>query len=124
MNTQLNFQKTKTRSPKRLFNFRFAVVLASVCLGIGLLLPVIKSRTAKHHPLPRGEFLADARTMVAAMRYLLDPEPDIKKNPAPFAGSPVTFTQRPPGRTLEMSDSSCNSTATPAVSSTNLPAQT
>lgn len=124
MNTQLNFQRTKTRSPKRLFNFRFAAVLASVCLGVGLLLPVIKSRTANHHRMPRGEFLADARTMVAAVRYLLDSEPDIERNPGPFAGSPTASIQRPPGRTLEMSDSSCNQTATPAVASTNLPAQT
>jgi hypothetical protein len=124
MNPQLNFPRTKTRSSKRLFKFRLAALLVSICLGVGLLLPVIKSRAAKHHPMPRGEFLADVRTMVAAARYLLDPEPNIEQNPAPFTDVPMSFTQRPAGWTLEMSDSSCNSTSTPAVSSTNLHAQT
>jgi hypothetical protein len=124
MNTQLNFQRTKTRSPKRLFNFRFAAVLASVCLGVGLLLPVIKNGLWHHHRMPAGQFQADMRTMVAALRYLFDSEPDIEKNPAPFAGSPATFTQRTPERTVKMSDSSSNQTETDTGSATNLAAQT
>jgi hypothetical protein len=62
--------------------------------------------------------------MVAAVRYLFDSEPDTEKNPAPFAGSPATLTQRTTERTVEMSDSSSNQTETGAGSATNPPAQT
>jgi hypothetical protein len=123
MNTSLNSRRTKTRSPKRRFNFKLVIVLASLCLGAGLLLPVLKSRAGNHHAMPPGQFQADLRTMVAGIRYLLDSEPAADNNPAIFTGRNATFTQRPPGRTLEMSDRSFNQTETQAGSSTNPPAQ-
>jgi hypothetical protein len=121
MNTSLNLQGTRTRNPKRRFNFRLAVVLAFVCLGAGLLLPVIKSRVGNHHAIPPGQFKADLRTMVAGMRYLLQSEPDVDNNRAIFTSRNTAFTQRPSGRTLEMSDRSSNQTEAPAGSSTNPP---
>jgi hypothetical protein len=126
MNTSLNFQQDKNRSAKsaRRFRFKLLVGLASVCLGVGLLLPVIKNGSWHHHRVPAGQFRADIRTMVAAVRYLLAPEPVVGRSPSIFTGRTATFTQRVPGRTFEMSDSSCNQTATHAGSSTDLPVQT
>jgi hypothetical protein len=123
MKAPLNFQETRIRSskPARRFNFKPAIGLAFLCLGAGLLLPVLKSRDGNHHAMPPGQLQADLRTMVAGMRYLIESEPAMDNNPAIFTGRNATFTQRPLGRTLEMSDRSSNQTETQAGSSTNPP---
>jgi hypothetical protein len=124
MNPPSNFEETKVRlsKPARRFNFKLAGALASVCLVTGLLLPYINYRPANHHRMPRGQFQADMRTMVAAVRYLFTPESDMEKNPAYFAGSTGPITQRALARPLETSDRSSNQTETNVASATSLPA--
>ena len=123
MKAPLNFQKTRIRSskPGRRFNFKPAMGLAFVCLGAGLLLPVLKNRVGNHHAMPPGQFQADMRTMVAGIRFLMEREPGMDKNPAIFTGRNTAFTQPPPGRTLEMSDRSFDQTETQADASANPP---
>ncbi len=101
MKAPLNFPAIKNPDPKagRRPHFKLAIGLASVCLGVGLLLPVIKIGFWHQHRVPPGQFQADMRTMVAGVRYLLAPEPDFPKAPAGFDGRPVTFEQRAPGQT-------------------------
>ena len=98
MNTPLNLQETKINNRKlaKRFSFKLAIGLASVCLGVGLLLPAIKIGFWHHQRVPVGQFQADMRTMVAEVRYLFTPETDFEKAPAQFDDRPVTFEQRTP----------------------------
>ena len=116
MNPSSNLPATNDRSHarRRRFNFKLAAVLACLCLGAGLLLPFVKSRAGNHHhAMPPGQFQADLRTMVAGVRYLLEPEPARDKLPAVLTV-----------RTLEVTDRTGNQTAAPAESTTNPPAAT
>ena len=124
MNTTLNFQKTKDRSAKsaRRLNFKLVALLASVCIGAGLLLPVIKSHCVKHHAMPPGQFRADMRTLVATVRYLLAAEPVVEEHPAFAAGTSTDFAHLTPNRTLDLPDQSPLQTGPTSGSSTNPPA--
>ena len=87
MNPPLNFREAKIRNSEsaRRLSLKLATGLACLCLGAGLLLPVIRSRAANHHAMPPGQLQADLRTFAAEVRYLLAPEPVIERHPAPFA---------------------------------------
>jgi hypothetical protein len=124
MKTSLNHQKisNKNRRLARIFNFKFAIVTASLCLSVALLLPVIKNLAGHNHPMPAGQFQADARTMAAAVRYLLASESTNNK-PVQFKDKPVAFAQIKSGRSLEMSGTSSNQTEIRTDAATNLPAQ-
>src|ERR1700710_2714504 len=95
MKTQLNFSRAKTGGPKpgRPFNFKFAVGLACVCVGTALLLPTIKSAFGGHQRKPSGQFQAEVRTLIAEVRYLLTPETDYSKIPAPFENNTVPVAE-------------------------------
>jgi hypothetical protein len=123
MNPPSNFEETKVRlsKPARRFNFKLAGALAAVCLVTGLLLPYINFRGANHHRMPPGQFRADMRTMVAAVRYVFTPESDVEKT-ANFVVRTGPITQRALARPLEMSDRSSNQTGTNVASATSLPA--
>jgi len=73
------------------FFLRLVAGLVCLCVGIGLFLPVIKNWGAPAHRIPRGQFLADVRTLVAGAHYLFGSDADLKTNP-------VEFTTRPPER--------------------------
>ncbi len=126
MKTQLNLQKSKTRSPKPAppIYFRLGAMLGCLCIGAGLLMPAVKSRIESHHPLPAGQFQADMRTVFAAVRYLLTPEIIVPPNPVPSDNSSTTLAQITPAQTLEMAGIATNQTGAPVLSSTNSPAQT
>jgi len=112
MNPSSNFSTNDRRHDRRRrFNFKLGVGLACLCLGACLLLPFVKGRTGNHHAMPRGQFQADLRTMVAGVRYLLQSEPALDRHPAIVSG-----------RNLEVTDRSGNRIATPADSTTNPPA--
>ena len=125
MNTSPLCQKTSTRSPKLalLCYSSLAVVLSFLCLGMGMLLPLFKNEVGNNFPRPPGQLQADARTLVAAVRYLLEPEPHIETVPAAFSGSTVTFTQQALGQPFETSVYSSNRTEMPSAPSTNPPAR-
>lgn len=80
--------------PKTPFYAKFAISLACLCIGIGLLLPVLKSRSAGGHPMPAGQLQADLRTMVATARYLCQAESDFENSPAWFCASSPLLAQR------------------------------
>ena len=113
MNPSSNLSAAKDRrhERRRRFNFKLAAGLACLCLGTGLMLPFVKSRTGSHHAMPPGQFQADLRTMVAGVRYLFASEPAMDRQPGTFSG-----------RSLEVTDRSGNRIATPGDSTTNLPA--
>ncbi|MEJ0088377.1 MAG: hypothetical protein WDM80_01255 [Limisphaerales bacterium] len=98
MKTQLIFQRAKTGDPKpnRPLNFKFAIVLACVFLGAALLLPAMKSAFGEHHRKPSGQFQAEVRTLIAEVRYLLTPETDHPKIPAPFDDNAVPIALNTP----------------------------
>jgi len=123
MKTQLNFQEAKIRGskPARRLNLKLAIGLAALCLGAGLLMPVLKSRAGIHHAMPPGQFQADMRTMVAGIRYLLESEPAMAKHPGNLAGRNMDAPHPAPSGPLEMSDRSGNPTAPPAGTATNPP---
>jgi len=123
MKTPLNFQAANRSGskPARRFNFKLAIGLAALCLGAGLLMPVLKSRAGIHHAMPPGQFQADMRTMVAGIRYLLESEPALAKNPGNLVGLNTDASQPAPGGPLEMSDRSGMSTAPTAGTATNPP---
>jgi hypothetical protein len=124
MKTTLNFQRDENRSAKsaRRFSFKLAAALASVCVGAGLLLPVIKSHNASHHAMPPGQFRADMQTLVAAVRYLLAPEPVAEGHQVFAAGTSTDFTHLTPNRTLDLPGQLPPRTETAIGSSTNPPA--
>ena len=124
MNMKLNFNETKSRSvrPTRPLNFKLAAALASVCVGAGLLLPVVKNHSVSHHAMPSGQFRADMQTLVAAVRYLLAPDPALENPPVLAADASAGFAHLTPNRTLDMPDQSPPRTETAAGSSTNPPA--
>lgn len=98
MNTSVNLQENSTSNlkPAKRLHFKLVIGLASVCLGVGLLLPAIQIGFWHHQRVPAGQFQADMRTMVAEVRYLFTPETDFEKAPAQFDDRPVTFEQRTP----------------------------
>ncbi len=62
---------------------RFAAVVACLCLGGALFLPTFINATGRHH-VPKGQLLADARTLVATVHYLFQAESDFETKPAPL----------------------------------------
>ena len=110
MKTQLNFKSAKTSGPKpsRPLNFKFATGLACVCIGVALLLPAMKSAFGEHHRKPSGQFQAEVRTLIAEVRYLLTPETDHPKIPAPFDDNTVPVAQNKPAQILATFTSSSN----------------
>ena len=104
MQTPSDVQKTAKRNPKfgPPFYFRFALVLACLCLGMGLLLPAIKHAALHGHPMPPGQLQADARTLIATVHYLFAAESDFKMNPARFPGGSQNFVQRTNSQSSEM----------------------
>jgi hypothetical protein len=125
MNKTLNFWDAKNRSAKsaRRLNFKLAAALASVCVGAGLLLPVIKSHNANHHAMPPGQFRADMLTLVAAVHYLLAPDPVVERQPVFAASVPPVLAHGSPGQAVELPDPSGRPTEPAAVASPNPPAQ-
>jgi hypothetical protein len=124
MNTKLNFQREKNRGAKsaRRFSFKLAAALASICIGAGLLLPVIKCHNASHHAMPPGQFRADMRTLVAAVHYLLAPDPVVEPQPVYTASVPPVLAHGATGQTTELPDPASRPTEPKAVASPNPPA--
>ena len=94
MNTPLRRQRIKICSPKSILRWHLSLagLLSFLCFGVGLILPPIKNEAGNNFPMPRGQLQADTRTLVAALRYLLEPVPDIAMAPAAFSGSDAAFT--------------------------------
>jgi hypothetical protein len=124
MNTNLNFRRDKNRSAKsaRRSSFKLAAALASLCIGAGLLLPVVKNHGGNRHAMPPGQFRADMRTLAAAVSYLLGPDPVVEQHPLFATGIYEGFTDLSPGRTHEMPGPLSRQTETTISSSTNPPA--
>jgi hypothetical protein len=78
------------------------MVLACLCLGLGLLLPAWKNAGVEGHPAPRGQLPADLRTLFAAVRYLFQPEADGGMNPARFSDGAPNLVQGTNNRPFEM----------------------
>src|SRR5688572_18445413 len=98
MNTPPFNQRIKTRSPKSglLWQLGLAGVLPLLALGAALLLPPVKNETGNNFRRPAGQLKADARTVVAALRYLFEPDPDLVICMAGTNCSPIAPTPSAP----------------------------
>jgi hypothetical protein len=125
MNRPLNLQASQSRRPSlaRRLILNLAIGLAVLCVGAGLMMPVIKSRSGSHHRMLPGQLHADVRTLISGMRYLLSPELPAEKNPIIVAGNNLALAQSTPVRTLGLPEISCNQTGAPAGPLTNPPVQ-
>jgi hypothetical protein len=76
MNTHL--QRPATGGPKTGFAgwFGLASLMLTLCCGTGLLLLPAGIETSKGDRVPAGQLSADMRSLVAALRYLLEPDLD------------------------------------------------
>jgi hypothetical protein len=97
MNTPPFNQRIKTRSPKSalLWPLGLAGVLLLLGLGAALLPPPVKNEAGNNFRRPAGQLKADARTVVAALRYLFEPDSDLAiclagTNCSPIAPTPST----------------------------------
>lgn len=102
---------------------RFALVLACLGLGAGLLLPAAKNPAGKYPPMPKGQLQADARTLVATVHYLFEPESNFANRPAQIQSNSPSFAQLTNNWPLEMSAGISNQPPHLGASS-NPPAQT
>ena len=125
MKTPPDVQGTEKRHQKfgPPFYFRFALMLACLCLGMGLLLPVLKNAAVNGHPTPQGQLQADVRTLVATVHYLFATESDFKKEPVRFSGGSPSLVQRTNSRSFETFGGFSNQT-THFDASSNPPART
>src|SRR5258706_9624930 len=103
MNITLLCQKTRTRSLRSalLWHLGLAGVLALLGFGVGLLLQPARTESGKRFRMPAGQLQADARTLVAAVRYLLATESDIQIAPAAISGSAADLTIQAPVRPFD-----------------------
>ena len=119
MKTQLNHPKNQIRRP----SFKLFAFLACLCVATGLFLPAIKTSLRHHHALPAGQLRADARTIIAGVRYLFTPETDRVKVATRYYDNLATLGQPSNSRTLEVFPAFSDQTKALPKASTNPPAQ-
>lgn len=125
MNTTPLCQSTRTRSAKSalLWPLTLAGVMLFLCIGVGLQLPPTQTNSGKSFPMPPGQLQADARTVGAALRYLLEPERDVEMHPAIFSAGAAAVAIRLPDRPCELLACSSNLTEVQCEPSTNRPSR-
>ena len=87
MNTLNSFCRITLRGTQTTLASCLSPALATVvlCLGFGTLLLTARLQFERSDPLPPGQFKADMRSLLAAIRYLAEPESDDRPESAPGA---------------------------------------
>src|SRR5688572_9196454 len=85
MNTRFFSQPGKALRHKisLVCGFGLAFGLLTLCFGAGIRLLLSFSDAGTGSRVPTNQFQADVRSVGAALRYLLEPEPDYEKFPTP-----------------------------------------
>ena len=97
-------------------------ILLLPCFGEVLLRTPLEKEGGKHVRIVAYHFQADARTLIATLRYLLAPESDIEFAPAAISGT-AAFTIKAPQQPFETFAYSSNQTEIASEPSTNRPAR-
>ena len=92
MNTQFLRQRTTTRSLNAFpWCLSLVGVMLCLCAGIALLLFPVSNETKASRRVPAGQFKADTRTFVAALWFLVRPEPGMEGYSTPNCPPPCVF---------------------------------
>ncbi len=122
MNTSPLCERTNSRNRK--FPLLVLLVLAGalsiLCFGVGSLLLQGETAARNTRTMPAGQLQADARSVVAALFYVLEPDSDIEIDPVAFSGNRAEDTLPAPNWRLETFASS-NQVALRSGPSTNRP---
>ncbi len=121
MKTSSLCKNTPARAPRILlcFHLTLAGVFLIFCVWAASLQPAIQL-AGHHHPhLPAGQFEADARTVIAAMRFVLEPEPRVDKNAVAVSSDAEVYTVRALDWPCEIFAYSSNQIELNAVAFTN-----
>lgn len=121
MKTSLLGQKntSHTRKFRLLFHLTLTAVSLIVCVWVQFpLTPILQAPRHIGHR-PAGQFQADARTVVAMLRYALEPENGFGKDSSAFARISERDPRQAAERPCGMLAYSSNQTESNAVVSTN-----
>jgi hypothetical protein len=108
MNARSSSRRGTTRSRKAMLTCSLSIIaaLCLLCVGVLTRLPAPFNKTEAPRPRPAGQFQADARTLVAAFRFLIEPEVDVRLFPATTSSVPGLFAVQglPPAKSSSFSN--------------------
>jgi len=101
----------------------FATTLLLLGIGVWVLHPLIMNKIENRRPQPAGQLQADARTLAAAVRFLLDSDSGSHWSPVPTSSFASGFAVQPLGSPPVAYSYSSNQTEFPTEPPTNRPAR-
>ena len=125
MNARLSPRPAKATSPKTALVWSFVIAATAFCLVVGVWrsLPSEPRFVGSQRSLPAGQLQADARTLFAALNYLLDRDMDQGWSVTPATAFPTTLAAQPLGTTPMSICCLSNQAELPSESATNQPAR-
>ncbi|MEO6035868.1 MAG: hypothetical protein ABIQ35_11480 [Verrucomicrobiota bacterium] len=115
--------ETPARDPhsSRLLRLSLASVAVAACLLATLLFHRDEHGFRRIGKIPHGQLQADARSVVAALRYLLEPDANSSMEIIPSTGGDAVYVLNSLERPCEMLAYSSNQLDLNAIASTNRP---